>query len=109
MDMCREFTGTIISRKAEADGDFHMRLKLDSGQGKPLSHGNMTRQKGCLVVEPVCERTPTQKDAIAPCQGARKVPVPKIGAHVRARGVYVLDNQHGGWAELHAAEFEVIK
>ena len=100
---CKSFTGTIEHQRREADGDIHIQVRLDPGQGKPLTHANMVRQNGCLVVEPVCIGKVTQKDAIRPCKGASKIAIPPTGAHVKVTGVYVLDNQHGGWAEIHAA------
>lgn len=102
IDTCRSFTGTIEHQKKETDGDVHIQLRLDHGQGKPLNHANMTKQNGCLVVEPVCIKTVTQADAIQPCKGAPKITIPPTGSHVRVSGVYLLDNQHGGWAEIHA-------
>jgi hypothetical protein len=107
ISQCKSFTGVIEFKKPEPDGDVHIRLRLDPGQGHPLNHGNVVHQHSCLVVEPICEKTPTQSDAIQPCKGARKVPVPAKGAHVRVRGVYAVDDQHG-WIEVHAAEIEVI-
>lgn len=104
---CKTFSGVIEHVRHEPDGDDHIQLRLDPGQGHPLNHANVAKQKSCLVVEPVCVHRVTQRDAIAACEGSPVVDVPKRGAHVRATGVYVVDNPHG-WIELHAATLELI-
>ena len=55
--------------KAEKDGDFHIRIKLDVGQSGFLNAKNMSDQHGDLVVESVCMHSVTQSEAVAACKG----------------------------------------
>jgi hypothetical protein len=105
---CMEVRGTILDMRVEKDGDYHILIKLDATQpdgetgNSLLNAKNQNPQKGCLVVEPICKGPVTQQDAIVPCQGAKKIKVPAIGAHVSVIGPYVKDNQGGhGWMEIH--------
>ena len=94
-------TGTIELLRKEADGDYHILLKLDTGQNNLLNEKNYEEQKGCLVLEPVCVNKVTQKDAIKSCEDfVNKVYIPHTGEHVKVTGSYVLDKEHG-WMEIH--------
>jgi len=98
---CKVVTGTIELLRKEADGDYHIRLKLDSEQNNLLNEKNYDEQKGCLVLEPVCANKVTQKDAIKSCEDfVNSVYIPHIGEHVKVTGSYVLDKEHG-WMEIH--------
>ncbi len=78
IDPCKTVTGTIVFAGGEPDADIHIRLKLNPGQesllnGKnkaPLSSG----QGGFLVVEPICQKNPTQADTVKEkvCDGFRQ-------------------------------------
>jgi hypothetical protein len=118
LDTCMEVTGTVLHRRHEADGDWHIQLKLDhplalkDAAEKKAWARNELKQHGCLVIEPVCVGTVRQKDAIAPCRGTpRMVYIPTQGDHVRVSGRYVIDNEgNHGWLEIHAPErFEKIR
>ena len=105
---CVTVNGVIELRRAEPDGDFHVRLKLDPGQGcggQPcLTQGNATEQAGDLVLEPVCEHPVTQADAIAVCASYKNpLIVPPIGTHIAATGPFVFDLDHN-WNEIHPLE-----
>ncbi len=104
---CITVTGTIDFIRKEADGDYHIGLKLDSQFAGLVNSCNSTcangAEHGDLVVEPVCELTVTQADAIATCAGYHNTMViPPVGSHVSVRGAYVLDTAHG-WLEIHPA------
>jgi hypothetical protein len=59
-------------------------------------------QFGDLVLEPICMNRVTQLDAISACQNFHQnIDIPAIGSHVEVTGSYVLDNEHGKWAEIH--------
>lgn len=89
---CKTVTGTVFDIKTEADGDKHIQLKLDPGQGNLLNAKNTSVQKGCLVLEIICSKTPTQTDAIGPCSGfTNPVPIPQKGDHIRVTGTYITD------------------
>jgi hypothetical protein len=104
-EQCKVVTGTIDSVRSEPDGDYHIRLQLDSGQESLLNEKNMTAQHGDMVVEAICEHTVTQDDAIASCEDfAPGIPRPGKGMHVRVAGSYVHDTERGhGWMEIHPA------
>ena len=89
------------SNIAEPDGDYHIRLLLDSQFAGLINARNVSGEHGDLVLEPVCEHGVTQRDAIAARAGvAPSVPLPAVGIHALATGAYVLDQAHG-WMELH--------
>jgi hypothetical protein len=97
--------GRIEYKKAEPDGDYHVRLKLDVGQScygqACINSQNVQQQHGDLVLEPVCEKDVTQADAESACQGYQDdLVVPRVGAHIEVTGYWVFDDQHG-WNELH--------
>jgi hypothetical protein len=112
IEECKTVTGTINLIRKEKDGDLHIQLKLDKGQGYLLNKKNKTRQKGCLVLEPVCIGKVTQQSALGYCDDyVNKVYIPEVGEHVRVTGSYVLDTEAGhGWREIHpVTKIEVIK
>jgi hypothetical protein len=97
--------GTVEYKKAEPDGDYHVRLKLDIGQScygqACINTQNVQQQHSDLVLEPVCEKEVTQADAVSACQGYHNdLAVPRVGTHVEVTGYWVFDDQHG-WNELH--------
>lgn len=91
---CISLSRTIQSETPQADGDFHVRLRVDAGQscaGRPcLNGGNTSEQAGDLVLEPVCENPISQADAVDACQGYHNPLV--IGAFglVIALGVWLI-------------------
>jgi hypothetical protein len=98
---CMTITGTVYSVLHEADGDNHIRIKLDPGQEKLLNQKNIDAQHGCLVVEIIYAYDCKQPDAMTASKGYKNtVFIPKVGQHVKVTGPYVLDQQHG-WKELH--------
>jgi hypothetical protein len=102
IDPCKTVSGTIVAIRSEADGDYHVLLALDSQYSSLLRSANYSGEHGDLVLEPICQHSITQADAVGPCSGpVSNVPIPPIGTHVSATGSYVYDLDHGGWAELH--------
>lgn len=106
LNPCVTVTGVIAFIRHEVDGDYHIGLKLDPQFASLVNACNATCDKGAehgdLVVEPVCMTTPTQADAVGSCVGYRNpLHIPPVGSHVSMTGAYVLDLDHGGWAELH--------
>jgi hypothetical protein len=102
-------TGTIDDIYSEADGDYHIRLLVDTQYNYLLNADNISSEYGCLVCEPICAASPiTQSDAVAPCAGlVSTVFLPNIGEYVAITGPYVTDNDHG-WNELHPVTNIVI-
>jgi len=100
---CVTVTGTVHIVRPEKDGDVHMRLTLDPQFNSMLNAINRSKQNGALVIEPMCEHTPTQPDAISSCQGfTQSFSALTEGAHVRVTGSYVEDRDPGhGWREIH--------
>jgi hypothetical protein len=99
---CTSITGTInLVRPLEADGDYHILLHADPGQGHLLNQKNMDSQRGCLVIEIICVKKVTQTDAIEACKNCPKnITIPKKGQRVKVTGSFVTDQQHG-WNEIH--------
>jgi hypothetical protein len=102
VEPCKTVTGILESKRVEADGDYHIRLKLDPQYANLVNQANVKGQLGDLVVEPICMNRVTQLDAISACQDFRQnIGIPAVGTHVQVTGSYVLDKEHGKWAEIH--------
>jgi hypothetical protein len=104
-------SGTVMTVTLEEDGDTHFDLALDAPYVSMLTTANYTAQHGWLVAEIV----PADKPGCTPgqppipsqgtynyglCTGANETN-PALGTKVRITGPYVLDEDHGGWAEIH--------
>ena len=100
---CTTVTGTVHIVRPEPDGDVHMQLRLDPQFSGMLNAINNSKQHGALVIEPMCDHTPTQPDAVSSCQGfTQKFQALTEGAHVKVTGSYVQDNDpNHGWREIH--------
>jgi hypothetical protein len=102
VEPCKTVTGIIESIRTERDGDYHIRLKPDPQFSDLINSANVNGQFGDLVLEPICVNPVTQPDAISACHDFHQnINIPPIGTHVQVTGPYVLDKQHGGWAEIH--------
>lgn len=102
---CITASGTIDFERREADGDYHLGLKLDSQYAGLVNACNATclggAEHGDLVLELVCELPVTQADAISACAGYHNpLVIPPVGSHVSVTGPHVLDLHHG-WLEIH--------
>jgi hypothetical protein len=98
---CLSVTGTIDESSVDEDGDQHFLLKLDPGQDTLVNKRNAKKKGGDIVLEIVCANPTTMKKPKSACAGyTNPVPIPAVGAHVRATGTYVIDT-HNGWAEIH--------
>jgi hypothetical protein len=99
---CITASGTVDRVLQEADGDVHVRTKLDQAYSNLTNSANDQYQYGDLVVEIICVTPPTQTDAIPACQNyTSRIPVPSAGQHITITGPYVLDTNHYNWAEIH--------
>ncbi len=106
VDPCKTVSGVIESKRVEADGDYHIRLKLDPQFSSLVNAANLKGQYGDLVVEPICMNRVTQTDAMSACHGFRQsIDIPAVGTHVQVTGSYVLDKEHGKWAEIHPVTY----
>jgi hypothetical protein len=108
---CTTVSGTVESVRAEEDGDIHFDLALDPQYASMLTAANSAGQHGWLVVEIVPADEPGCTPGSPPrpatgsydygiCSGADERP-PSLGSHVYVTGPSVLDEDHGGWAEVH--------
>jgi hypothetical protein len=101
---CVTVTGTVRDARAEKDGDWHIRLDLDSEYRSLLNQANLEKQEGYLVLEPMCSNYVSQTDTLEEgvCDGFSQNIFTKdlVGHRVAATGAYVIDMQHG-WTELH--------
>lgn len=102
VDPCKTVSGITESKRVEADGDYHIRLKLDPQFANLVNAANVKSQFGDLVLEPICMNIITQLDVISSCQNFHQnIYIPPVGTHVQVTGSYVLDKEHGKWAEIH--------
>jgi hypothetical protein len=98
---CITASGVVDNVLQEADGDYHVRLALDSQYSNLTNAGNQ-HQYGDLVVEIICALPITQSDAVSACQNyTNNITVPSINDHITVTGPYVLDTNHYNWAEVH--------
>jgi hypothetical protein len=102
LQSCIRVSGVVDALRVENDGDLHIQLRLDPQYRFLLQPANSHEQRD-LVVEPVCPSLPLQPDALDVCVGDAHplTALPMQGAHVWMEGRYVLDGEHGDWAELH--------
>ena len=109
IDNCITVSGVITESHAEGDGDQHLLLKPDAAQQNLLKKKNIQKKNGCLVIEAICINNISEKKVGGACKGyVNHITIPKIGAHVKVTGSYVLDS-HNGWAEIHPVSKIVIQ
>jgi len=96
---CTAVEGRVASVEADADGDIHIELAPDDRS--TLNIFNKLHTHGHLVVEVICQATPSPGDAAKACAGfTPQVAIPKPGERVRVTGAYVTDHDNG-WNEIH--------
>jgi len=116
---CVTVSGTVVDAsggrradgvRAEADGDAHGWLRVDSSFSWTLVGGNQLYQSGNLLYEAVCVFPVTQQDARSACRGwSDSVKLPPIGSKVQISGTLVRDEGHLSWNEIHpVASIEII-
>ena len=99
---CITASGVVDNVLQEADGDYHVRLALDSQYSNLTNSANNQYQYGDLVVEIICALPVTQSDAVSACQNyTNNITIPSINDHITVTGPYVLDTNHYSWAEIH--------
>jgi len=99
---CITASGVVDNVIQEADGDYHVRLALDSQYNNLTNSANDQYQYGDLVVEIICAQPITQSDAVSACQNyTNNITLPSISDHITVTGPYVLDTNHYNWAEIH--------
>jgi len=99
---CNTVSGVVDNVLQEADGDYHVRLALDSQFSGLTNAANDQYQYGDLVVEIICALPITQSDAVSACQNyTNNITIPSINDHITVTGPYVLDTNHYNWAEIH--------
>lgn len=105
LQACMHVSGIVDEVERDGvDGDITLLVRLDAPYEHLLTATNHTDRRGNLVVEPVCMLQPLQPGAIALCAADPSPyagPIPPVGTHIWLEGRYVLDLNHGGWAELH--------
>ena len=99
---CITTSGVVENVFQEADGDYHVRLALDSQYSNLTNSANDQYQYGDLVVEIICALPITQSDAVSACQNyTNNITIPSVNDHITVTGPYVLDTAHSNWAEIH--------
>ncbi len=102
-DPCKTVSGTVLRvLRPEADGDYHIQLKVHPQYSDTVNQANIDKQHGALVLEIVCATDIKQKDAVSACSGYQNsIPIPKPNQHITVTGQFVSDMEHGGWNEIH--------
>jgi hypothetical protein len=104
LQSCITASGFVDNVLQEADGDYHLRLALDSQYSNLTNSANDQYQYGDLVVEIICALPITQSDAVPACQNyTNSITIPSVNDHITVTGPYVLDTAHSDWAEIHPA------
>jgi len=99
---CITASGVVENVFEEADGDYQVRLALDSQYSNLTNSANEQYQYGDLVVEIICALPITQSDAVSACQNyANNITIPSVNDQITVTGPYVLDTDHSNWAEIH--------
>jgi hypothetical protein len=99
---CITASGVVENKFEEADGDYHLRLALDSQYSNLTNSANDQYQYGDLVVEVICALPISQQDAVLACQGyTNRITIPSVNDSITVTGPYVLDTNHENWAEIH--------
>ncbi len=108
IEPCTAVVGRVDSVRREADGDLHIRLDVEDKS--LLNIYNTLHAHGNLVVEPICENAPTQRDAISACAAfTPQVLIPSVGDRVRVTGAFVTDREHR-WNEIHpVTRIEILR
>lgn len=92
--------GTVKLVFSELDGDYHIRLKIDSGTIK-LSRKNYTLQDSCIVLEIVCGHKAIFPISCTCGDYQNQIQIPLVGEHIKVTGRLVFDKRHR-WTELHS-------
>jgi len=99
---CITASGIVDNVLQESDGDYHVRLALDSQYSNLTNSANDQYQYSDLVVEIICALPINQSDAVSACQNyTNNIAIPSINDHITVTGPYVLDTAHYNWAEIH--------
>jgi len=95
---CVTVEGVVVSHpNTVEDGDVVFDVELDPEYRYMLSTGSYVLRKGYIHVEIV----PTDRDDVY---------IPQKGERVRITGAWVVDTDHGSWAEIHPAwRIEVLE
>jgi len=102
VESCITASGIVDNVLQEADGDYHVRLALDSQYSNLTNSANDQYQYNDLLVEIICALPITQSDAVSACQNyTNNIAIPSINDHITVTGPYVLDTDHYNWAEIH--------
>ena len=101
LNPCISATGIITSIHKENDGDYHMHLKADNSS--LINQENIKFEHGDLILETICQHTPTRAEVDGACNNFNHppMPLPKLGSHVTVIGSWVTDVRENGHNEIH--------
>jgi hypothetical protein len=108
LENCTAVEGRVVSIHRAGDGDLH--IGLDPQQKSVLNLFNFIHGHGELVVEVVCEHSPTKKAAQAACENFHsRIMPPQVGDRIRVTGTYVTDRD-SSWNEIHpVTRIEILR
>ena len=100
---CITAVGIIESLEKQTDGDFHIGLKPDPQYEFLLNSASMKGMGGNVNVEPICMQEKIKESEAKNTCGDffQNISIPAIGSHVRVTGAFVIDEEAGGWTEIH--------
>src|SRR5207245_4115613 len=86
----------------QADGDYHLRLALDSQYSNLTNNANDQYQNYDLVVEIICALPVTQPNAVSACQNyTNNITIPSINHYITVTGPLCLGYVPQQLAEIH--------
>ena len=99
---CVTVRGVALEVRHPPDGDAIVYLKLDPEYAHFAKDKNFEGfGKGVIELEIICKH-PVWKFLVFRCWSCiNKIPVPRVGDHVEADGVYVEDRDHEQHMEIH--------
>jgi hypothetical protein len=108
LEACTAVEGRAVSLHLASDGDLHIALAPE--HKSVLNLVNVLHAHGTLVVEVICEHTPTDTDDKVACGSFHsQVAIPNVGDRIRVTGAYVTDRDNG-WNEVHpVTRIEILR
>jgi len=105
---CTAVEGRVAALHRAPDGDLH--IALDPDDKSVLNLLNALHARGTLVVEIICEHTPSDAADRAACGDFHsQIAIPNVGDRIRVTGAYVTDRDIG-WNEIHpVTRLEILR
>lgn len=108
LEQCTAVEGYVVSVGRGSDGDLH--IGLAPKRKSILNLMNVIHSHRELIVEVICEHSPTREAAKGSCANFHsQVAIPQVGNDIRVTGSYVTDRDYG-WNEIHpVTRIEILR